>query len=69
MPELIRKRRTGRRSNSLRHRLRSWYSKNRYRVNMILAAIIASAVGLTLAFAMFSHSDASPSDQTSVSAQ
>ena len=65
MPETIKRRRVGRRSKSLRRRLRSWYSKNRYRANMIVAAVIASAIGLTLAFAMFDRGDGGgPPDQT-----
>ncbi len=60
MPEIIKRRRTGKRSKSLRRRLRSWYARNRTLANMVIAASLAVVVGLVLAFAMFDRGDVGP---------
>ena len=68
MPEIIKRKRTGKRSKSLRRRLRGWYARNRYRANMVIAAVIAGAIGLMLAFAMFDRGESAPSNDAPVSA-
>ena len=68
MPEIIKRKRTGKRSKSLRRRLRSWYARNRTRANVVIAAVIAAAIGLTLAFAMFDRGESAPSNNAPASA-
>ena len=69
MPEIMKRRRTGKRTKSVRRQLRGWYARNRYRANMVIAAGIAAAIGLSLAFVMLDHGDRSPQNDTSSVAQ